>query len=158
MTSHRAACAVLALSLVVACQKPVPPRVTPKSVTVTSISTAGVELDTKLAVENPNGFDLSAQAVIAKLVLDHSVDVGSVVVDKPFSLPAKSTTELDVPVSISWKSLPALVPVAQKPAVPYTVEGTVRVGGRLSVDVPFTIEGTLTREQLAKIVAVRLPF
>ena len=34
-------------------------------------------------------------------------------------------------------------------AIPYTVTGTVTVGGeRLNVDVPYTINGTITREQL----------
>jgi hypothetical protein len=64
---------------------------------------------------------------------------------------------MDVPVSLRWKSLPALLPLAQKPSIPYTVSGTVRFGGRLAVDIPFELEGTLTREQLLKIVEVRLP-
>jgi len=150
--------ATFAILLPLACSKPEPPRITPRSVTVTSLSNVGIDLDTKLSAENPNGFDLSAKSVTAKLVLDGTVDVGTVRVDKPFTLPSKGTTELDVPMSLPWNSLPALVPLTQKASVPYAVDGTVEIGGRLSIDVPFHLEGTLTRDQLIKIIAVRLPF
>jgi hypothetical protein len=95
--------------------------------------------------------------VSAKLVLDGTLDAGTVRVDTPFTLRSKATTDLDVPMAVPWKNLPALLPLAQKTSVPYAVDGTVEIGGRLSVGVPFHLEGTLTRAQLLNVLSVRLP-
>jgi hypothetical protein len=46
-----------------------------------------------------------------------------------------------------------------KGAVPYTVDGTLELGGSLlHVGVPFHLEGAITRDQLAGAVVNSLPF
>ena len=139
--------AVAAL-VTVGCSKPQPPRITPKTVTVTSISPEQVGLAVGISVENPNGVDLSAQAVTAKLTLDNSVEIGTVTLDTPFTLPAKQTVDMTVPVAMPWTNLVQVAPLAQRATVPYAVEGTVRIGGKLSIDLPFRVQGVLSRLQL----------
>jgi LEA14-like dessication related protein len=150
--------AVAAVVLGIGCTKPEPPRITPKAVAVTGVNTEGLELAAKLSVANPNGFDLSAKSVKAKVVVGRTVDLGVVNVDKAFTLPAGAAADLDVPIVLNWQSAAPLVPLAQQPEVPFTVDGTVEIGGRLAVSVPFHLDGVLKREQLLKAAAVRLPF
>lgn len=148
---------VSVLALVVACAAPEPPKVTPKEVTVIGVTNTGLDLSAKLAIENPNGFELSAQSVKAKVVVGGTVDLGVVNVEKPFALPAKTTTNLDVPLTLTWESAAPLIPLAQKPIVPFTVDGTVQFGGRVSIALPFHLEGTIRRDQILKSVVGRLP-
>jgi LEA14-like dessication related protein len=145
------------IGFVVACSTPEPPKVTPTSVAVTGADDRGLLLVAKLAVENPNGFELSAQSVAAKVVVAGTVDLGIVTVDKPFTLPAKTTTNMEVPLTLSWQSAAPLIPLAQKPTLPFTVDGTVQFSGRLAVALPFHVEGTINRDQILKGSVVKLP-
>lgn len=154
---HRLAVIALLVAAPLACSKPEPPRVVPTSVTVTGVSGTAIAFDTRMKVENPNGFDLSASSVSAKVVLDGTIDLGSVSIDKPFTLPAKGTVEMNAPMSLAWHNAALLLPLAQRESVPYAVDGTVTFGGKLSVNVPFHLDGKLTREQLMQMVMVRLP-
>jgi hypothetical protein len=145
------------IAIASACSTPQPPKITPLAVSATSADDRGLQLVAKLSVENPNGFDLSAQSVTAKIVVGGSVDLGNVTVDKPFTLPAKATTNMDVPLTLTWQNVAPLVPLAQKPTLPFTVDGTVQFSGRLAVALPFHVEGTLDRDQVLKGSIMRLP-
>jgi hypothetical protein len=140
-----------------ACTKPEPPKLTPKGIRVTSVTSTGLGVEADVDAENPNGFELSATAFTGRLVLDGKLEAGTVRVDQPFALPAHATTELRVPMTFAWSSLAAVAPMATRASVPYTVDGTVTIGGRLSLAIPYALSGTLTQAELVKIVASSLP-
>lgn len=145
------------VGLLSACAATEPPRITPTQVVVTGVTNTGLALTVKLAVENPNAFELSAQSVNAKVVVGSTVDLGAVSVDRPCAIAPKGTTNLEVPLMLTWESAAPLMPLAQRPTVPYTVDGTVQFGGRVTVTLPFHLDGTLKREELLKAVVIRLP-
>jgi LEA14-like dessication related protein len=145
--------------VVLACEKPAPPQLTPKEARVVAVSPAGLDVLVKVEALNPNTVTLSAQALTAKARLDNKWDMGQVTINKPVVLPPKVPTTIDVPLTLPWADMRALTSLAaaQKP-VPYVVDGTVRIGGeRLNVDVPFALSGTITREQIAAAALKGLP-
>lgn len=149
----RRACVVLAvLSMVAgACAKPKPPELTARSVKVAAITPESVELAVVLDARNPNSFPLMASAVTANLTLQDGTSLGSGSSVEPVSIPADATQAITAKVAVRFTSLSALLPYAMalKP-LPYRLSGTARMGGEhLNVDVPFTIDGQLTPEQLA---------
>ena len=149
--TFRAASVVLVASLAAACQKPQAPQLVPREVVMTELGPTGASFRIKLAATNPNSFALSANSFRAHLVFDGGkIDVGTVNVTTPFALPASTTTELDVPVTLSWQGVTALATLAaQKPVIPYVIDGTVNVGGeRLNVDLPYSVAGSVTQAQI----------
>lgn len=152
MKSLSCTAALVLLTSSFACQKPQAPQLTPREVVMTELSPTGASFRIKLAATNPNSFALSANSFRAHLVFDGGkIDAGTVNVSTPFTLPAGATTELDVPVTLNWSGLAALgVLAAQKPTIPYVVDGTVNIGGeKLNVDVPYAVDGTVTQAQIA---------
>jgi LEA14-like dessication related protein len=147
--------AVLAAS----CSKPQPPVLTPKETRVTAIDGTSLTILAKVDAFNPNGFDLATRSVKAHVVLDDNVDLGTVTAPNGVNIPAKSHTELSLPLSLKWADVTVVAKLAAsaKP-MPYRVDGTVTIGGdRLNVDVPFTISGTIAREQLLGAALRALP-
>lgn len=152
--------AVIAVALgAAACSKPQPPKVTPESAKVTTVSAAGVDLDTRLAVENPNGIGLSARSVSAKITLDETIDLGDVDIPREVDLPPKSTTRIDVPMKVKWSGVQAVVALAISGRdVPYKIEGKLNMGGKmLNVDVPFTVTGKVTNAELMRAFWSSIP-
>jgi hypothetical protein len=143
-----------------ACKKPLPPKVTPKEARVTAISSRGLDVLLKVEATNPNAMTLSARSVTGKAKLDGRYDLGTVTIEKPVVLPPNNVpTMIDVPMTLPWSDLTTLgiVASATRP-LPYTIEGTVAIGGeRFNVDVPFRIDGTITREQIAGAALKSLP-
>jgi LEA14-like dessication related protein len=151
--------AVVFAVVVLGCKKPEPPRLVPKEVSIVAISPATIDLLLKIEATNPNAVTLSAQSFTGKATLDGKWQMGTVTVSKPVSLPPNAPTMLEVPMRLPWSDATALAALAtaQRP-VPYLVEGTVTVGGeRLNVDVPYSMSGTITREQLASAALKSLP-
>lgn len=142
-----------------ACSKPEPPKIVPKEAKVTAIGPAGLEVLLKVEATNPNSITLSAQSFTGKAKLDGKHEMGTVTVNKPVTLPPNTPTMIDVPMTLPWtdaKVLASLVAV-QRP-VPYVVDGSVKVGGeRLQVDVPFSLSGSITREQMVGAAVKSLP-
>lgn len=145
----------LALALLLAsagagCSKPKPPQLTPRSAKVTKLDLAGVDLRVEMEAFNPNGFDLAVRRVTGHVVIDGKYDLGTVAVDQPITLPAGARTNLDVPLSVKWNGAQTFAAIgAARRAVPYTVDGTATIGGeRFNVDVPFTLKGEITEEQV----------
>lgn len=148
-----------AASLALAGCTPEPPRITPKSVSVVTATSKGLDLDVTFEAYNPNGVDLSTRSVSAKVVVAGSVDLGTVTSDQAISLPAKKTTVVHAPLHATWSNLAGLAVAASRTeVVPYTVDGHVRIGGALSIEVPFTLAGTLTRQELLGVAAGSFPF
>ena len=132
------------------CSKPEPPTLTPKKGTIRAVGPAGVTLRLEFDAYNPNGFALSVQSVKAKATFDDSIRLQEVTSPTAISLPAKATSPLTADVTVPFDSLPALMTLAtSKTEVPYVIEGTVAVGGKdLNVNLPFTLKGKVTRQEL----------
>jgi LEA14-like dessication related protein len=132
------------------CSKPQPPTITPVAASVTHIDAQGVEFRVELAVANPNSVDLSAREISSRIALNKTLDLGTVRLPKAVTLPAGQTTKIDAPVSVHWANVGALAQLAARgAAVPYSVDGTLDLGGALlQVGVPFHIEGSISRDQM----------
>jgi LEA14-like dessication related protein len=143
--------ALLALGLVLgSCSKPEPPRITPRSIRVATVSPTGVGLALELDVYNPNSFPILAQNVSGSFEVGNGVEIGRGQAQPKSSIPAKGSTVVASQLAVTWTNAAALAPYALSPApVPYAFRGVAAIGGeRLNVDVPFTIKGELTREQV----------
>lgn len=149
----RASVIAFAVLLSTACQKPEPPKLTPREVSLTALSPTGVSFLVKLDAANPNSFTMSANSFKAHLVFNETIDAGTVDVQTPFAIAPKATTELSVPVSLNWQGLSALA-LLGKPTIPYRIDGTVNIGGeRLNVDLPYAVSGVVTQAQILEASA-----
>jgi LEA14-like dessication related protein len=135
------------------CSRPKPVQVTPRSVELTAVGPQGIELGLVLDVHNPNGFALTASDVKGKVELSDGVTLGSGVAPETITVPAEQTTAASAKLGVSWTNITALAPfVLSAQPVPYRIVGSARIGGeRLNLELPFTITGQLTREQVAQI-------
>lgn len=145
--------------LVAGCSKPQPPQITPKGVRVAAVSPAGLDVVITVTATNPNSVALTAQSFTGKAKVDNKYDLGNVSVNKPVTLPPNAPTDIDVPMTMPWGNLAAMTELAQaKAPVPYTVEGTATIGGEsLNVNLPFTINGTITPQQFQAAVLKNIP-
>lgn len=154
------ALALPAIALIAAaCSTPETPTVKAESVTVTSATPQGLGLSISLLVTNPNELSLTTRKLVGKVTLEGGTELGTIAVPTEVTLPKKATTRVVVPMTVGWgNALAVAMAAANKPTVPFTVTGTANVGGKsLNVDVPFTVSGTLTREQLLQATAGALP-
>ncbi len=135
------------------------PQITPREVEVTRVGVTGMKVRVEVDAYNPNRVNLTVKEVSATVKLDGSVKLGRASVEASTTLPAKKTTRVTAELNVPWDNLLAVAPLAQKKSsVPYTVKGTARIGGKLSVEVPFTIDGTITSQQLLAATTRGLPF
>ena len=146
-------------TLATACSKPSAPTLAPEKVSVNRVDTMGLALDISMAATNPNSVDLTASGVSSHVVVDKTHDVGTVTLPKAITLPAGKTTRLDVPLTLTWSDLGVLAQLALSTgAVPYTVDGTLEMGGDLlHVGVPFHFDGTITHAQIVGAVMNSVP-
>lgn len=142
-----------------ACSKPEPPTLVPKEAKVTAIGPLGLDILLRIEATNPNRITLSTQNVTGKATLDGKWDLGTVTVAQPLVLPPNVPTTIDVPMKLPWSDVKALGALATATGpMPYTIEGTVGVGGeKLNVNLPFSISGTITREQIASAALKAMP-
>lgn len=156
----RSALLALGLGLLVAgCSKPEPPTLTPLKASVTRVDVTGLSLDVAVRATNPNTSDLVATGVTSRVVLDKTHDVGTVTVPNTITLPAGKTTDIDVPLALKWADVGVLAQLATSTgAVPYTVDGTLEMGGSLlHLGVPFHLEGSISREQIVGAMMNSIP-
>jgi LEA14-like dessication related protein len=149
-----------ALLIAVACSKPVlvAPTLAPKEARVTGISPSGISIEVTLLATNPNSVDIPAKQAKAHVVLDKQIEVGVATFDENVTLPANATTEVGVAVSLRWHDILPIATLAMSDrSIPYTMDGTVSVGDTVSFDLPFTIEGTITHDQIVKATLNSMP-
>jgi LEA14-like dessication related protein len=141
---------IVALVVAAGCSKPKPVQLTPQSVRLVSVGPTGVGVALGLNVHNPNGFPIVAQSVTAKFELQDGTELGRGSSAAPFTVPAEGDTALPAELSMQWTNLAALTPYALAgKALPYRISGTARLGGEsLNVDLPFSISGELTQQQV----------
>ncbi len=144
---------------VMGCSKPEPPTLTSEKVVVTKSSAQGLELEVTLSAKNPNSIKLQANSIKGKVTINQATELAEVSVPTKISLPANKTTQIVVPVKVQWGAAAAMALAAMNsPTIPFTMKGTANVGGdSLNVDLPFTVQGTLTRQQLIDAVQGSLP-
>jgi LEA14-like dessication related protein len=143
---------LLCAALCTACAKPKPVELTPQSLQLSSIGPDGAVLALLLDVHNPNGFPISASAVSAVVELQDGSELGRGSATPAFTIPAEGNVSLPAQLSTRWTNVALLAPyaLAAKP-LPYRVRGSARLGGEsLNVEVPFTISGQLTPEQVLR--------
>jgi LEA14-like dessication related protein len=148
--NRRATLLLLGALALAACSKPKPPTLTPRAAQVTAVSATGVELGVELDAHNPNGFPLMCSQVTAAFELQDGTPLGSATSSEPFTLPADGDATIQAKLQVRFSSASALAPyaLAAKP-VPYRLRGSARVGGEnLNVEVPFSLDGVLTPEQV----------
>jgi LEA14-like dessication related protein len=141
---------MMAAVLVVACSKPKPPQLTPRSAQLSAVLPDGVELALLIDAQNPNPFPIVASRVTGVFELPDGTELGRGESSEAFTLPSEGSAALSAKLKVRWNSLAALAPyaMAAKP-LPYRLRGSARIGGeRLNVDVPFSIDGQLTPEQV----------
>jgi LEA14-like dessication related protein len=150
---------LIAALLAVSCSRPSPPTLTPERAEVTAVSTAGISLLVRMAIHNPNRIGLSMRSVTAEMTLDGRYKLGAVTVPEAIDLPANQSTRIDAPLSVAWTDLPGIVAIAAGGrSVPYTVDGTVSIGGDvIRAELPFHLTGEIKPEQLATAVINSLP-
>jgi LEA14-like dessication related protein len=158
---NRLGVGLIAASFVVpvACAKPQPVEVTPRAARVTAIGPTGLHLELNLDVANPNGFDVSARSVSGTLEVGEGVQIGTGSAQPSVTIPAKGSGAVSADLVLGWTNLNAVVPFALSgQPMPYRFRGTASVGGEsLNMELPFTITGEITRQQLLQIGAVGLP-
>lgn len=135
-----------------ACSKPKPPSVIPRSAQVAAIKPDSIELALVLDARNPNSFPIVANRVSASFELQDGTVLGGGESSEAFTIPAGGDAQLAAKLDVRFSSLAALAPyaLAAKP-LPYRLRGSARLGSEhLNVDVPFTIDGQLTPEQVVQ--------
>jgi LEA14-like dessication related protein len=150
--------AAAALAAAAGCSKPAPPTLTPQSLTVNGVDPSGLALTVTISATNPNSADLTVSDVSSHVVVDKH-DVGTVTVPQSMTLPAGKTTKIDVPVKVSWSDATLLAQLAAGNApVPYSVDGTLDLGGSLlHVGVPFHMDGSITHQQIVGAIVHSMP-
>jgi LEA14-like dessication related protein len=148
-----------AAPLATACARPEPPTISPERVRVTGLSASTLDLDVELSIANPNGIDLVARTLHARVVIAGQYEVGTVDVPVTTTFAAHQTTKLDVPLSVHVQDLAPLAQLAMTQAsLPYAVDGTVGLGGDLlHVDLPFRLTDAVSREQLVRATVGAIP-
>jgi LEA14-like dessication related protein len=156
---RRVALAALFLAPAVSCARPEPPTVKPEVVRVERISTAGVDVALRMVVTNPNAIGLGVRSVKATVRFDTGATLCPIVVPHAVSLPAKTPTAVEVPISLAWTNVVALAQIASARAdVGYDLDGSAAVGGEtLNFDIPFTIRGVLRQGDILKAALGSLP-
>jgi LEA14-like dessication related protein len=102
-----------------ACSKPKPVEVAPRSVQVTAIQPQGMELALVLSVHNPNRFAIRASEVKGTLSLQDGTVLGHGAASDTVTVLAERTAEVPTRLTMSWTNLAALAPYAlsARPAI-----------------------------------------
>jgi hypothetical protein len=141
------------------CKPPDPPTLTPKEIRVTAITPAGIDVLVRIEAVNPNRKDLNVRSVSGSMKLAGKYQLATVTITKPLVIPPAVPTMIDAPMTMAWADISTLGALgATQGPVPYVLSGTVAIGGdRLAINLPFSIQGTLTREQIAGAALKGLP-
>lgn len=126
---------------------------TPVAARVAAIDAKGIGLSLELDVTNPNSFPLVTQTVQGTLSIGKDVELGKAEAAPKTSIPAKGSARVTSRLYVAFENVAAFAPFAlsNKP-VPYSFRGVAKMGGeKLNVDVPFSVAGELTREQVVQI-------
>lgn len=130
------------------------PEVAVEGVRLGSIGLRGGLLLVNLRVTNPNSFGLSANGLRYDLALDRApepgdttwIDFASGTYDRPFSVGARQTSTVEIPVEFTFAGLgSAGMSLIRSGTFEYRARGTVDVNTPIGArTVPFTKRGMMT--------------
>ena len=107
------------------------PVIAVRGVKLKSVGLTGGSLEATLAIANPNPYPLPVQRATYAFALADSTEVGRGVTAAPFTIPARDSVLIELPVDVSWQGLRAATRDA-------TRDGTVdyRLSGVVTLDTP----------------------
>ncbi|HMA91582.1 MAG TPA: LEA type 2 family protein, partial [Polyangiaceae bacterium] len=129
------------------------PRIQARAVRVASITPVHLGLAVELEVHNPNSFPLMVRAANGKLAIGGDVEVGTGQATLNADVPADASSIVVADLTLNWTNIAALAPLAASASsVPYVFRGTAVLGGeRLNANIPFTVNGEISREQVIQL-------
>lgn len=115
-----------------------PPKISNESLHVSRVSLQKVDLNLKLEVENPNGYELPLENLRAEVFVKDKTLLSKHWEKLP-TLAAKGQTTVELPFEVAWSDLMSLgLNLLQDSEIPYRVKGTLSVKG---LNVPFDETG-----------------
>lgn len=136
VTGHLRTAAVVATLLFSACDGIAEraftrPVITVRGVKVRSVGLTGGAIEATLAIANPNPYPLPVQRATYAFTLADSTEVGRGMTATAFTIPARDSAVVQLPLDVSWQGLRAAARDAAR-------DGTVdyRLAGLLTLDTP----------------------
>ena len=117
-----------------------------RGVKLRSVGITGGSIEATLTITNPNPYPLPVQRATYLFALADSTEVGRGVTAAPFTIPARDSTVLQLPVDVSWDGLRAAArDAARDGTVDYRLSGVVTLDTPLGdPDVSFESTGRFT--------------
>lgn len=108
------------------------PTMTVRGVRVRSVGLGGGSLEVALAIANSNPYPLPVQHATYTFALIDSTEIGRGESANAFTVPARDSAVVMLPLDVSWRGLRAVARAAAR-------DGTVdfRVAGTVTLDTPF---------------------
>jgi LEA14-like dessication related protein len=104
-----------------------PPRAEFRGVRLGTIGLGGAALEVRLAIRNPNAFRLTATGASYRLLVEDSVEVGRGATTDTFTVGARDSAVVQLPVEVDWSGLQrGLRGAAADGAVEYRIVGDIR--------------------------------
>jgi LEA14-like dessication related protein len=122
------------------------PVISVRGVKLKSVGLTGGSIEVALSIVNPNPYPLPVQRAVYSFALADSTQVGSGTTSTAFTLPARDSALIDLPVDVSWQGLRAAARDASRDGtVDYRFTGSVTLDTPLgNPNVPFETVGRFT--------------
>jgi hypothetical protein len=152
---------LLALSAAPACVTT--PKVTVHHAELRGVSAWGLQMMILLQVRNDNSYDVQIRNVNCNVVFGHGMNLGPIAFQPNQWLPSNQTTFVQVPVTIPWTAIPALVAETQGSyAIPYQVRGMADVTATRAFGIerdnyPIDEVGSIPRQTLVDAARNSIP-
>ncbi|HVE78424.1 MAG TPA: LEA type 2 family protein [Gemmatimonadaceae bacterium] len=127
-----ASLALVALLALAACREAAervfkPPQAEFRGVRIGGIGVGGASLEVALAVRNPNAFRLTATGATYRLLVEDSVEVGRGATTDTFTVAARDSATVRLPLDVEWAALQRAVRgAAGDGQVEYRIVGEIR--------------------------------
>ena len=120
------------------------PQVDLRQVKLRSAGITGGTLDAQLAIANPNHLEVKGAKIAAGLDLSGQ-HFGDLVTSDGFTLTKEDTTLITLPLTFKWADMASAAKnVLGYGKVDYHLAGTMSVTTPVTIDVPFTKDGTVS--------------
>jgi len=120
------------------------PQVDLRQVKLRSAGITGGTLDAQLAIANPNHLEVKGAKLTAGLDLSGQ-HFGDLATSDAFTLTKEDTTLITLPLTVKWADMASAAKnVLGYGKVDYHLAGTMSVTTPVTIDVPFTKDGTVS--------------
>ena len=122
------------------------PVISVRGVKLKSVGLTGGSIEVSLSIVNPNPYPLPVQRAVYSFALADSTQVGNGMTATAFTLPARDSALVELPVDVSWQGLRAAARDASRDgSVDYRFTGSVTIDTPLgNPNVPFETVGRFT--------------